>query len=55
MLFKFIENSFEKLQRLFEIHLKYSSIIDEFDLSQFNAKEELDFLIQDYPQFEVLA
>ena len=33
VLFKFIENSFEKLQRLFELHLKYHALIEDFDLS----------------------
>ncbi|CDW73679.1 beta-catenin-like protein 1-like [Stylonychia lemnae] len=53
VLFKFIENDYEKLQRLFELHLKYFSLIEEFDLSQFQQKEEIDYLVEDY-QFNIL-
>ncbi len=33
VLFKFIENDYQKLQRLFELHLKYLEPVSEFDLT----------------------
>lgn len=48
VLFKFIENSYEKLQRLFELHLKYFTDVEDFDLSKFETAEEIDYLTQDY-------
>jgi len=44
-LFKFIENSFEKLQRLFELHLKYYALIEDFDLSKFSDDQEIEYLV----------
>jgi len=48
VLFKFIENDFEKLQKLFELHLKSFQQIQDFDLSLFQDSEEIIYLIQDY-------
>ena len=45
VVFKFIENSFEKLQRLFELHLKYYSQVEDFDLSKFEDAEEIEYLV----------
>lgn len=48
VLFKFIENDFEKLQRLFELHLKYFGRVADFDLSKFNDSDEIQYLVDDY-------
>ena len=53
VVFKFIENSFEKLQRLFELHLKYFSQVEDFDLSKFEDSEEIEYLVQDH-RFDIL-
>ena len=45
VVFKFIENSFEKLQRLFELHLKYYSQVEDFDLNKFEDTEEIEYLV----------
>ena len=42
VMFKFIENYFEKLQRLFELHLKYFKFVEEFDLAQFTDPDEVE-------------
>jgi len=56
ILFKFIENSFEKLTKLISLHHEYfNSIGDEFDLHQFTLVEDIEYLIQDYPSFNVLV
>lgn len=51
--FKFIENNFEKLQRLFELHLKYFQPIEDFDLSKFDSAEDIEYLVSDY-RFDIL-
>ena len=53
VLFKFMENNYEKLQRLFELHIKYFQRVEDFDLSKFEESEEIGYLGQDYG-FQVL-
>lgn len=48
VLFKFIENTFEKLQRLFELHIKLWQPLAEFELDKFEAPEEVQYLAEDY-------
>ena len=58
VIFKFIENKFEKLQRLVSLHNKYYQQIggdSGFDLKKFGNAPEIEYLAQDYPQFNVLA
>lgn len=52
-IFKFIENDFEKLQRLFEIHIKYFAAVQDFDLSKFVEREDIEYLVDDY-RFDIL-
>lgn len=52
VLFKFVENNFEKLQRLIELFNKYFEKIAEFALSEFKTQEEIQYLYSDY-SFEV--
>jgi hypothetical protein len=37
------------------MHLIYWADIEDFSLEEFKEKEEVDYLIQDYPQFEILT
>ena len=58
VIFKFIENEFEKVKRLIQLHEQfYQSIGGDsgFDLRQFNSAQDIEYLIQDYPAFNVLA
>jgi hypothetical protein len=53
VIFKFIENDFEKLQRLIEFHQKLFEQVAEFDLTKFDSAEDVQYLIDDY-RFETL-
>ena len=48
VVFKFIENNFEKLQRLIELHLKLWNPLSEFDLDKFENAEEVGYLVEEF-------
>lgn len=53
VIFKFIENNFEKLQRLIELHIDYSKNLHDFELNKFQTSEDIEYLVEDY-KFDVL-
>lgn len=58
VIYKFIENDFEKIKRLVKLHEKYFKQIggeSGFDLRQFNKVTDIEYLANDYPAFNVLA
>ena len=56
VLYKLIENSFEKLTRLYKnIFERWLQPMAEYDLRLFKSAEEVNYLRADFPQFDLLV
>ena len=54
LLFKFLENNFEKVNKLIEISMPLIHRISDFDLEKFKEIEEIEYLENDF-NFELVA
>lgn len=55
VIWKFIEKKFSKFKHYIILFEDYMQPLSEYDLRQFQTAEDVSYLRQDYPQFDLLV